>query len=129
MGIEISHPTDYREKHWESRSDPSGLALSFWRNAVSHIDFNEFRGSAAARGSKISGAPCLLRMRSGVMALHIERTVRTLWNGRDTLYFAGKAMFTPAGKPRMLVELGAPDSTGLLEQMAMLRTIRFLNDR
>jgi hypothetical protein len=27
------------------------------------------------------------------------------------------------------VDLGAPDSTALLEQMAILRTIRFLNDR
>jgi hypothetical protein len=48
---------------------------------------------------------------------------------RDTVYFIAKGVFTPTGKPRMLVELGAPDSTGLLEQMALLRTIRFLQDR
>jgi hypothetical protein len=54
--------------------------------------------------------------------------VSTLWDGRDTLYFAGKAIIAHTGKPSMLVDIGAPDSSGLLEQMAILRTIRFLHD-
>ena len=129
VGIEIKHPVDYRVKRWESRSDSSGVAIAFWRNAVSTIDINEFQGFYRRQGPPERVAPCVLRMRSGVLALHVERTARTLWDGRDTIYFATKAILTPTGKPRMLVDLGAPDSTALLEQMAILRTIRFLNDR
>jgi hypothetical protein len=129
VGIEIKHPADYEVKHWGSRSDSSGVSLAFRRNAVSTININELQGFYSTRGPKASVAPCVLRMRSGELALHVERTVSTRWDGRDTLYFASKAILTPAGKPRMLVDLGAPDSTSLLEQMAILRTIRFLNGR
>lgn len=126
IGIEIKHPADYREKHWESRSDTSGVTLAFWRNAVSTIDINEFQGFYSTRGPKESVPPCLLHTRSGDLSLHIENTTRRLWSGRDTLYIVGKAIIAPTGKPRMLLESGAPDSTGLLEQLMMLRTIRFL---
>ena len=129
VGIEIKHPTDYAEKHWESRSDSSGVQMAFWRDAVSRVEFNEFQGFWARRGPNPSVAPCLLRTRSAPLQLHLERTVRTLWTGRDTVYFVANGIFTPAGRPRMLVELGAPDSTALMEQLAMLRTIRFLQDR
>jgi hypothetical protein len=129
VGIEIKHPADFREKHWESRSDTSGVALAFWRDAVSTVEFNEFQGFWAHQGPNPSVAPCLLQTRSAPLQLHLERTVRTLSTGRDTVYFVAKGIFTPAGKPRILVELAAPDSTELLEQMAMLRTIRFLHDR
>jgi len=129
VGIEIKHPADYPEKHWESRSDSSGIQLAFRRSAARRVEFNEFQGFWARRGPNPSVAPCLLRTRSAPLQLHIERTLTTLWTGRDTVYFVAKAVFRPAGRPRMLVELGAPDSTGLLEQMAMLRTIRFLRER
>jgi hypothetical protein len=129
VGIEIKHPADYRAKHWESRSDTSGVTIAFWRNAASRIEFHELGGFWSTQGPKLSVPPCRLEMRSATLALHLERTVRTLWDGRDTLYFVAKGIFTPAGKPRVLVELGAPDSTGLLEQIAILRTIRFLKDR
>jgi hypothetical protein len=129
VGIEIKYPADYQEKHWESRSDSSGAQVAFWRDAVSTVEFNEFQGFWARRGPNPSVAPCLLRTRSAPLQLHLERTVRTLWTGRDTVYFVAKGVFRPAGRPRMLVELGAPDSTALLEQLAMLRTIRFLQDR
>jgi hypothetical protein len=129
VGIEIKHPADYREKHWESRSDSSGVALSLWRNAVSTIDFNEFHGFYTRRGPNPSVVPCRLAMRSGELALHVERSASTLPSGRDTLYYLAKGIFTPTGKPPMLFEINASDSTALLEQMAILRTIRFLNDR
>lgn len=129
IGIEIKHPADYEAIHWGSRSDTSGVSIAFRRNAVSTININELQGFYSTRAPKASVQPCVLRMRSGVLALHVERTVSTRWDGRDTLYFASKAILTPTGKPRMLVDLGAPDSTALLEQMAILRTIRFLNGR
>ena len=129
VGIEIKHPADYREKHWESRSDSSGVQVAFRRDAVSRVEFNEFQGFWARRGPNPSVAPCLLQTRSAPLQLHLERTVRTLWTGRDTVYFVAKGLFRPAGKPRILVELGAPDSTGLVEQLAMLRTMRFLRGR
>jgi hypothetical protein len=129
VGIELKHPADYREIHMDSRSDTSGVEMALWRNAVSTVEIHEPRGFWSGHRPNPSVAPCLLQMHSAVLRLHVERTVRTLWTGRDTVYFVAKGFFTPTGKPQMLVEIGAPDSTGLLEQMAILRTIRFLSER
>lgn len=129
IGIEIKRPPDYREIHWGSRSDTSGAAWAFWRDASSRIEFNEFQGFYKTRGPNPTAPACRLEMRSGVLDLHIERTTSTLSSGRDTLYFLAKGIFRPLGKPPMLVEIGALDSTEFLEQFAALRTIRFLRDR
>lgn len=129
VGIELKHPADYREIHFGSRSDTSGIAAAFWCSAASRIEFHEPRGFWSHHAPNRSVAPCLLRMRSAAVPLYIERTVTTQWNGRDTLYFVAKAVFTPPGKPQFLAEIGAPDSTGLLEQIMILRTIRFLTER
>lgn len=128
VGIELKHPADYREIHWESRSDTSGVAVAFWRSAASRIDFHEPKGFWSNHRPNPSIAPCLLQMRSAAFPLHIERTVTTQWNGRDTVYFVAKGTFIPPGKPPILTEIGAPDSTALLEQLMILRTIRFIHD-
>lgn len=128
VGIEIKHPADYREIHMGSRSDTAGLEMALWRHAVSRIEVHEPRGFWSNDKPNLSVAPCLVRMRSAILALHIERTLRRLWSGRDSVYFVAKGFLKPPGKPQMVVDLGAPDSTGLLEQMAILRTIRFVHD-
>jgi len=126
IGIEMKHPTDYREIHWTSRSDTSGVSLAFRRNAANTIDINEFQGFYSTRGPQPSVPPCLLRTRSGELALHVEPTYTINSDGSHSPYLIGKAIISPTGKPRMLVEIGAPDSTALFEQMMMLRTIEFL---
>jgi hypothetical protein len=128
VGIELKHPEDYREIRWGSRSDTSGAAVAYWRSAASTIDFHETSGLLPNRRPGQSVAPCLLHMRTAVLPLYIQRTVTTVWTGRDTVYFIAKGTFTLPGNRRILTEIGAPDSTGLLEQMAILRTIRFVHD-
>jgi hypothetical protein len=126
LGIEIQHPTDYRKKRWESRSDTTGIALSFWRYAVTRIDFNEFRGIYSGEGPDRSLPPCVLQMHGASMSLYIGRSPSTLPSGRDTLYYRARGLLSLPGKPRILVELNATDSTGILEQLTILRTIRVL---
>ena len=129
VGIELKHPATYREKHWENRSDTVGIAFSFWRDAVHTIDFHEARGFWATRGPSQSAAQCLLTLRSAELRLRIERSLSTLPSGRDTVYFLAKAIFGSPGRPQMVVTVSAPDSTALLEELAILRTISFLRDR
>ncbi len=98
-GIEMKHPADYREKRWESRSDTSGVTIAFWRNAVSRIEVNELQGFYRSRAPNASVAPCLIQTRSAPLQMHLERTTRKLWNGKDTVYFVGKGIVAPSGKP------------------------------
>jgi len=125
LGIDIQHPDDYEEKHWSNRSDTSGVVmLSLRRSALSTIDFNGFR-SGAARPTWT----CLLRTRSAILEVEIERSTAMLVGGRDTSLFIGRGHFTPYGKPRVYVEISSGDSASMLEQFAILRSIRFLNGR
>ena len=126
LGIELARPFGYRAKHWESVSDTTGgVAISFWRDAANTIDFN----GLGSRSIDRSLVPCLLHMRSGDLEVRIGRSTSTLADGRDTVCFIGRGTFTPIGMRSIWVEIGAMDSTALLEQLEVLRTIRFLRDR
>lgn len=126
IGIELKHPTDYEEKHWESRSDTLGADLGFIRSAGTTLEFHQMRGFWSTQGPNKSVAPCRLEMRSGVLTLYLERTYHVLSSGQHAPYFVGKGLFTPFGKPQTLAWAGALDSASLLEQLMILRTIRFL---
>ena len=126
LGIELARPSDYQAHHWESVSDTSrGVAISFWRNAANTIDFNGLGSTSRDR----SIVPCLIHLRSGDLEMRIERTTSKLSGGGDTTYFIGRGVITPVGMRLIHVQTGARDSTALLEQLEVLRTIRFLRDR
>jgi hypothetical protein len=128
VGVQLKHPADYREKHWESRSDTTDVNLAFWRNAVSTIEFHK-PDAFGARRVPPSAAPCILEMPTGTMPLYFGRQETVLYSGQRALYYTATGLLAVIGKPLLHVELDAPDSTGLMEQLAILQTMRVLRDR
>lgn len=133
VGIELSRPAEDEEKRWESRSDTLGADVEFWRRAVNTIGFHEVRGFWADKAKAVptqpNVTPCQLSTRSSVLTIYVERGKRYLSSGRDTVSLNMRATFTPPGKREILIDAGASDSTRLLEQLAILRTIQFITDR
>ena len=121
VGVEISHPFAYDEKHWGSRTDSSRAAFSLWRDAVNGIDFNGI-GRITITGT----TPCVVQSKSGPFTMGLQRSPRRMPDGRDSIYFIGRGSFTPPGKKSVVVDISAEDSTEMLKQLAMLRTIRFV---
>lgn len=117
----------YREKDWGSRSDSSSFSFALWRDAVSTVDFRQLRTPLSE--NDIVGVPCQLHTRAGLLQMRLARSTRKLYTGRDTVEFVGAGIFTTRGKMRLLVRIEAPDSVGMLEQLAILRTVHFLKDR
>src|SRR5262245_47449313 len=69
IGIELKHPRDYEEKHWESRSDTSGAVLSFRVRATRTVDFHQMLGFWSNQRPRKTAAPCQLQTRSGELTL------------------------------------------------------------
>jgi len=122
-GFELAHPIGYREKNWESRSDSSVVSFALWRDAVTTVEFHQLR--APLNENDLPGITCELSTRSGSLPMRLERSTRKLYTGRDTVEFLGRGVFSTHTKMRMLVQIAAPDSMGMLEQLAILRTLHF----
>jgi len=132
LGIEFSVPQNYVRKDWENRSDSTDVSLHFWRdgrpvNSVTISALNKLSAGHLVATPEASTRTCAMDTRGGPLSITLEDTQRPIGGNEWAPHFEIKAQLSlPKSKATRVFYATSSDTTIRAEQLAILRSIRFL---
>lgn len=132
LGIEIRHPASYSRKFWESRSDSSTTSVDLRRDgrpipSISLMPMTRLGAGHLVVSGQGTVRRCKVQTRSGPATLTLEETTRPIGPLEQVPLFIIRARLTSEDSTRDAVFYAiSTDSSGFKEQIAILRTFRFL---